>query len=42
MEAQEQPGNKGIPLQLVTTWAEKLLHGLKNTAVTTWTSPSKN
>ena len=26
----------------VTTWAEKLLHGLRNTVVATWASPSEN
>ena len=26
----------------VITWAEKLLHGLRNTVVTTWASLSKN
>ena len=40
----EQPGNKageGDTIA-VTTWAEKFLHGLRNTVVTTWASPSKN
>ena len=40
----EQPENKagkGDTIA-VTTWAEKLLHGLRNTVVTTWASPSKN
>ena len=26
----------------VTTWTEKLLHGLRNTVVSTWASPSNN
>ena len=40
----EQPGNKAGKgdTTVVTTWAEKLLHGLRNTVVTTWASPSKN
>ena len=40
----EQPGNKAGKgdTTVVTTWAEKLLHGLRNTIVTTWASPSKN
>ena len=40
----EQPGNKAGKgdTTAVTTWAEKLLLGLRNTVVTTWASPSKN
>ena len=40
----EQPGNKAGKgdTTVVTTWAEKLLYGLRNTVVTTWASPSKN
>ena len=40
----EQPGNKAGKgdTTVVITWAEKLLHGLRNTVVTTWASPSKN
>ena len=41
----EQSGNKAGKAgdtTAVTTWAEKLLYGLRNTVVTTWASPSKN
>ena len=40
----EQPGNKAGKgdTTAVITWAEKLLHGLRNTVVTTWASLSKN
>ena len=40
----EQPGKKADKgdTTTVTTWAEKLLHGLRNTVVTRWASPSKN
>ena len=40
----EQPGNKAGKgdTTAVTTWAEKLLLGLRNTVVTTWASQSKN
>ena len=43
-EGSEQPGNKAGKLDttVVTTWAEKLLHGLRNAVVTTWASPSEN
>ena len=40
----EQPRDKAGKGETiaVTIWAEKLLHGLRNTVVTTWASPSKN
>ena len=40
----EQPGNKAGKgdTTAVTTGAEKLLHGLRNTVVTTWASPSRS
>ena len=43
-EGQEQPGNKAgkEDTTAVTTWAEKLLRGLRKTVVTIWASLSKN
>ena len=40
----EQPRNNigKVDTTAVTTWAEKLLYGLRNTVVTTWASPGKN
>ena len=44
MEARNNLGTKLAKgdTTAVTTWAEKLPHGLRNSVVTTWASPSKN